>query len=501
MNKQKLIIVGGGTAGWLTALSLHKKFSNKFEITVIENTEIGILGAGEGSVPALVDFLLSIDIVPRDFLANTDGTFKLGIKFKNWNDDNTSYFHPFSLQHTYDSLGDNFHYKSLLMYEYLNSHSNSNDFILQSILSEQRRLPIVIDERNNLKFLGGYSIHFNAVKTAAYLKNIAISRGILHKDILVQDIVQDEHGFITHLKIKDHEDLPLDFVVDCTGFKRFIINKLNGVWKSYSDMLPVNRAMPFFINNDNLENVNPCTDAIAMKHGWIWKIPVKGRYGCGYVFNDSITDDQAKQEIEELFGFEITSPRMFKFDAGCYEKSWIKNCVTMGLATGFIEPLEATSIWSSILALRCFENVFDHNLGRNAEAVEIYNRQVYKNNISIRDFIYFHYCTNRTDTDFWNSFLNNSKMPANIEFILDPKNTKIAPSIGDELFSNHSYFYVGTGLNIGMYSKTAIDNYMESNYNKENRYKFGMEAIRFKEKIKLQVSKTIHHSELLRSLN
>ena len=216
--------------------------------------------------------------------------------------------------------------------------------------------------------------------------------------------------FTAVLTLDTQKVIPLDFVFDCTGFYRLLIGKhYNSKWKTYTDVLPVKAAVPFFLEPNFDEELPTYTDSIAMKYGWMWQIPLQHRTGCGYVYDsDLISEEEAIQEIEEYLGFEPLYPRKnkggFKFEAGCYETPWVKNCIALGLSAGFIEPLEATSI---MVTIGCLQDIFSNvqNIqDKNSPFREVYNTLVEKKNDEIRDFLYFHYMTGRTDTDFWKKF-------------------------------------------------------------------------------------------------
>lgn len=349
----KFVIVGGGTAGWLTALFVNK-FVPYSDVTVIASSKIGILGAGEGTTPHFIDLLKDLDIPISDIFEHAQGTKKTGIRFTNWNGDGKHYDHPF-----WDNK---------------------------------------------------YALHFNARSLAKYFEKIAIERGVRLIDDEVNGFNTNEKGYVTSIKITDSE-VPCNFVFDCSGFKRLIIGGLYGEkWNAYSDSLPCKRAMPFFVDHDG--DIPEYTEAIAMKYGWVWRIPVQGRYGCGYVFDsDYITDEQAKQEVEEYFGHEINPPTIFTFSAGSYNETWIKNCIAIGLSSAFTEPLEATSIWIQISSLRCFADHMPQFSRGNEFYIKDYNKAVQDMNVDIKNFLHMHYLTKRTDSPFWTEFRQKNKTP------------------------------------------------------------------------------------------
>jgi tryptophan halogenase len=357
----KFVIVGGGTAGWLTALVLNK-FSPYADVTVISSEEIGILGAGEGVTPHFNLVMQQLEIPLEGIFTNAKATIKAGIKFTNWRGDGDSYLHPFWENRT--------------------------------------------------------AVHFDATLLANHLKSIAVDRGVKHIDGTVKTITNKSYNDdIESFELTDGTIVESDFVFDCSGLHRLIIGKhYNTPWIDYSESLPCNRALPFFIQHNEDVTGPQYTEAIAMKNGWVWKIPVQGRYGCGYVFDKRfITDEEAKSEVREMFG-DVEFPRVFDFSAGCYEKTWVKNCVAIGLSTGFTEPLEATSIWIQILSLWHYI-AREPSFSRDRDVGDDYSEYVLIANTFMKDFIHAHYLTKRDDSEFWRTFKQNNKTPSYVEDI------------------------------------------------------------------------------------
>jgi len=226
-------------------------------------------------------------------------------------------------------------------------------------------------------------------------------------------------GDITSVTVNGN-DVKGDFFFDCTGFARLIMKEFYKTpWKSYKDYLPAKRAMPFFKQN-NTDKIPPYTDSTAMKWGWMWDIPVQGRHGCGYVYDsDRISDDEAKRELDETLGYEVEVPRTIEFNPGRLEKIYQNNCLAIGLSAGFIEPLEATSIWTSLMMLNSwYENIagVTHN---NEYAKSTVNERWASMNENTLGFVYFHYITKRTDTEFWTNFTKDNKIPKTLQFLID----------------------------------------------------------------------------------
>lgn len=347
-----IVIVGGGTAGWLSAYYLKKKHSN-YNILLIESTTIGILGAGEGGTPNLYSTLIEeFGFDEEEFLTKVNGTKKYGILFNNWNNKEHSFVHGFN----YDGL-------------------ENED----------------------------YSYHFDARLFADYLKNKSIGCGVKYIDSEILDFELNDDNQLKKIILKNGTQIDTDFVIDCSGFYRMVIGKIyKSKWNSYEDELLVNSAIPFFLKEKN-NDIKQRTIAQAIEWGWMWKIPLQNRWGCGYLYNDTMVDDEfIKSEIQRLYeGRDIQINKKIKFNSGCYENVWIENCVAIGLSTGFLEPLEATSIMTIIFQLQQLpENIFDYSERDN------YNRKVSKFNHQNMLFIRHHYNCLRNDTKFWENYTN-----------------------------------------------------------------------------------------------
>ena len=373
----KVTIIGGGTAGWLTGLFFNKKGYD--DITIIDSSRVGILGAGEASTPNLTGLLSYLGIDKMDFVQKTGASIKVGNDFINWSPFGSKYTHPFGR---------------------LNKTKEENETF--------------------------YGYHFDARECAKYFTNIAINRGIKHLDANITHFTQNENGDITTIHTEENINIETEFVIDCSGFARLCIGKLyKSKWKSYSDYLKANSAIAYFLPQESGLTITSKTrtQSIAMKNGWMWQAPLQHRWGCGYVFNDTyVTSEEVKKEVEDYLGREIEIVKSFKFDAGSFDETWINNCVALGLASGFLEPLEGTSLMSVIWSL--------HKLGRiglensNSKNRKIYNDYVNNVNYQSMLFVAHHYNCGRTDTKFWKD-INDSKLPSDLIEILDTleKNT------------------------------------------------------------------------------
>jgi len=455
----KLVIVGGGTAGWLTALYVQKVFSDH-EITLIESEDIGILGAGEGTTPSIYSLLNFLDIHPANLIQSVGATIKNGIKFNGWAKDDSYFFHPFLSEHSLSNdynynltyhLERDTHYSHMLGAE---SGHNLNDYSFISKLSDLDKVPFELKDQGYVP-ISNWAVHFDARRLASLLKSIGETRKIKRIEGKVSIINNDDNGNITSLQLENGRQIQTDFIFDCTGFARLFIGKhFEAEWKSHSDRLPAKKALPFFMPIQ--KSIPPYTESISFDCGWMWKIPTQERYGCGYVFDsDFISEEEAAQEIERKIGFEPIYPRQdkgaFKFNAGCYKEIWIKNCLALGLSSGFIEPLEATSIMQMTVVLdRFLSNPL--NVTCNSKKIKDYFNKLYLDETeNVVDFIYLHYVTTKKTTRFWSEFTKNNKMPDFVEYILeviqhrpllseDFKGRNFFHAIG------YSYVLIGNGL-------------------------------------------------------
>jgi len=398
-----ITVVGGGTAGWLAAYLFLKSQPGRHNVTVIESTSIGIIGAGEGSTGFFTDVLNGhfsksvIDI--DDFVSQCDATNKIGIKFKNWNGDATEFFSPLDGSP---------------------SGGVSNDFIFKYVLAKYGRYKshlaskIGLDYELRRNWHRYNSLHFNAHKVGQYFKNICLQTGITYHDSVVQEVnLNNETGYIDSITLETGQKVFGDLFIDCTGFNRVLMKALGVKWQDWSNYLPVNTAMPFLLDYTENDKINqgPWTTATALNSGWMWDIPLQTRRGCGYVYNKNfITREEAKREVESLLGREINPIKFIDFIPGRAESLWQKNALSLGLASCFVEPLQATSIHTTVAQLVMFVSEFlteDKTSVCAQSNIDAYNRRastLYDYNL---DFVSMHYQGGRSDTAFWRHIKDN----------------------------------------------------------------------------------------------
>lgn len=395
-------ILGGGTAGWMAAALLAKTFRN-IDITLVESEQIGTVGVGEATIPSLHFFNDILQIRSTEFAKATAGTFKLGIQFENWKAKGQTYFHGFGTTgagmwaagfHEYWKRG-----KTLGISQPFGAYN------LEGVAAKQGKFAHVQGGPN-------FAYHLDANLFARKLRTEAQKLGVKRIEGKVSSVLKrDDIGHITHLVLETGERIPGDLFIDCSGFSGLLINEALGTpYVDWSHYLPMNRAIP--LQTTLVSAPAPYTRAIAHEAGWQWRIPLQQRMGNGIVYcNDYLSDDEALSRLmKDVKGEVLTEPRVIKFVTGHREKLWTKNCIALGLAGGFIEPLESTAIHLIQQGLMQLIKYFPAN-GINQMEVDLYNDYMLNDYRDIRDFIVLHYCqTERDDSEFWR-YCKNLTLP------------------------------------------------------------------------------------------
>jgi tryptophan halogenase len=483
MKKRKIVIIGGGSAGWMTALFIKKMYDVDADVTLIESEDIGILGAGEGSTPNFPGMLNFLGIDFKEFLIKTNATHKLGISFINWNGDGKLYRHPFgnfNLKYNWTVKENMPKLTKYLGYLYKNNTSHEDNILSNRLINNNLSPLLKTQDDNGAENSVDYGFHFDAHLVAKYLRKIAERRKIKRIEGIVNGFKLDNSDNIKKIILKDGQRIDADFVFDCSGFNRVVIGKLYKTnWISYADSLKVTSALTFQLPQDS-GYIKPYTKAIAMKYGWMWMIPLQNRIGCGYNFDENFTTiEEAKAEVEEFFGKKIEFNRAIPYNAGRFEKLWVKNCIAVGLSGGFAEPIEATSIFTSVnqlfsLDVPSIERVIN---GDSAPANE-HNENAAKFMDRVKDFLQFHYFTKRTDTEFWKSYYDSSNKSNELLEKINKWKTKIPEQLDfdKEPFDLYNWINVGLGLefyNSDEFKKTLSEQdyiEMEKWHNEQQAY-------------------------------
>lgn len=390
-----LIVLGGGNAGLMSALYI-KQALPAINITAIKSKKIGTIGVGEGSTEHWSSFAKAVGINIVDLINECGATIKIGIKFENWHGDGTSYFHslPEFLVHM-DSYSGAPHTMMRLIGDGVSTEELHWDLPMQGYVRE----PLT----------DYFQFHFDSEKLNAFLQKKCLQVGVKLIDAEIVGPVLDDQGFVTSVVDDQGITYSADFFVDSSGFNRVIASKLGADWVDWSKYLPLNSAIAFQTAYE--EKIPPYTLAKAMDAGWHWRSPVQERFGNGYVFSDSfITEQQAVDEIQKHFKDTIHIGRKINYKSGKVNRAWIKNCVSIGLSSNFVEPLEASSISTTIKQLQLLVPSI-WNWGRSdTGTIKKYNGVVDDMMSNILDFIQLHYFTERNDTEFWRWCKNEMTM-------------------------------------------------------------------------------------------
>lgn len=399
---KRIVILGGGTAGWMTASLMNQKWGTEgFEIILIESPDIGVIGVGEGSTPVLKTFFQKLNIEEHEWMPECNATYKNGIRFDNWctKPGFESYFHPFATALDGFSLN-MFEHNTLVRRRGINVEAHPDKFFLTSVLANKKLAPI---PHHNFPFEVTYGYHFDSILLGQFLRKRATGLGVKHTVTTIVDVNQHPNGEISSLTTDSGKKIEGDFFVDCSGFIGYLIQKtLNVPFVSFAENLFNDSAvtMPSPIDKD----IPSETISTALKNGWAWKIPLQSRYGHGYVYSSNYcSSDEAETELRTHSGLldSDVEARHINMKVGRLMRNWSKNCVAVGLSQGFIEPLEATALQFIQSTIQTFMDAWESG-GFTNKNRDLYNQNIQKNFESIRDYIVLHYFTNsREDTEYW----------------------------------------------------------------------------------------------------
>jgi len=399
----RVVILGGGTAGWMTAAALAKLLPGQADIELIESEEIGIVGVGEATLPHLREFIRRLGLDEMEFMRTTRATFKLGIDFVDFGAIGERYIHPFGAYGT-DIAGVGFHHYWLRM-QAAGQVPPICDFSLPIVAARGKRFAPVPEGGDLLDSSYSYAYQFDATRMAPMLRRFAEAHGTRRTEGKVVAVERDAaSGDVARLRTDRGDVIEGDLFIDCSGFRALLIGEtLQSPWEDWSEWLPCDRAaaLPCAAPDGPIE---PYTRATAMPAGWRWRIPLQHRVGNGYVFSSHhVSEDEACAAIlGAVEGEPLADPRVLRFRAGRRTKSWDRNVVAIGLASGFLEPLESTSIHLVQQAVTRLVELFPQ---RRIDACDrnSFNALVDREYDRIRDFLILHYhATRRDDSDFWN---------------------------------------------------------------------------------------------------
>jgi tryptophan halogenase len=448
-NLNSIVILGGGTAGWMTAAALSSMLNpDAVRITLVESEQIGIIGVGEATIPDIINFNRLLGIPEDEFMKATNATFKLGIEFTDWGRKGDQYFHPFGA-HGADMQGIDFHHYWL--------HAKDGgktepiqDYSLCAVAGKLNKFTLPESNPKSVLSQIRYAYHFDAARYAQFLRQYAEKRGVVRVEGKAEHVhVSAETGNITHLDLERGETVSGDLFFDCTGFRALLMRQTLGVkFVDWSHWLPCDSAQAIACKHNG--PLVPYTKAMAKSSGWQWRIPTQQRTGNGHIYSSQyIDDDEANSVLHEgLDGDPIGEARQLRFTTGRLDRFWHKNCIGIGLSAGFLEPLESTSIYLIQEGISRFITLFPHK-PMPAIIVDEYNRHMKQEYEQVRDFIILHYAaTERDDSPFWD-YCRNMSIPDSLQHKID-----LFTEAGrvfrydEELFSKPSWVAVLLGQNI-----------------------------------------------------
>lgn len=412
---REVVVVGGGTAGWMSATYLKKALGESVDVTVVESPQVGTIGVGEATFSTIRHFFAHLGLAEKDWMPSCSASYKFAVRYENWREPDRYFYHPFERLQTVSGFD--------LADWWLHLDGDADSFqrrcLMMPALCEAQRSPRLLDgslfaahledastsvDEQRAQF--PYAYHFDATLLARFLTAFGTARGVRHVLDDVVDVRQDQRGWITHLVTRGHGEIRGDLFLDCTGFRGMIINGvLGGEFLSFQDVLPNNRAVALRVPHDMERfGIRPYTRATAVDCGWIWSIPLFNRIGVGYVYSDSYcTPEDAEATLRAFAAPDRPDleANHIAMRVGRNRRSWINNCVAIGLSSGFVEPLESTGIFFIQHGIEELVRHFpDERWDR--QLIASYNRSVSQVMDGVRDFLVLHYrAARREDTPYW----------------------------------------------------------------------------------------------------
>ena len=448
---RRIVIAGGGTAGWMAAAALSRTLGKILEIKLVESDDIGTVGVGEATIPSLVHFHRLLDIGEQEFMAATQATFKLGISFEGWRAKGEDYIHSFGMTGT-DHWTAGFQHFWLKGRERGLAH-DYGDYCLELLAAKEARFSHLPNQGLN------YAYHLDATRYARYLRRFSEHFGVERIEAKIAGVDKDPAtGHIAALRLDSGKRVEGDLFIDCTGFRSLLLGEAMGVdYEDWSHWLFNDSAIA--VQTESVGPALPYTRSIAHDWGWQWRIPLQQRTGNGIVFSSRHVDDASARAalLGNVEGKVLTEPRVIRFKPGQRRQVWAGNCIGMGLASGFLEPIESTSIHLIQRAIVRLLQIFPAR-GISAADVAEYNEQAAEDIRTIRDFIILHYkVTNRRDTPYWMEAATMT-VPDSLQHRIDLfRESGRVFRLQNELFAENSWVQVmlGQGLNPATHHQSA----------------------------------------------
>jgi hypothetical protein len=438
----RIVVLGGGTAGWMAALALATGMP-RAKVTLVESEELGVVGVGEATFPSIRSFHEIVGVDEAAFLRATNGSFKLGIQFRDWRAQGEHYFH------TFGSFGPTAGPEALwgqVARTRDQDVGTLGEQCLPTVMAMHGRFCAPAPERG-AHF--NYAYHFDAIQYGAFLRGIALNRGVTRVEGKVVDVARRPDGGVKHLTLADGTSVAGDLFIDCSGFASLLLGRtLDVPFVDYSHWLPVDRAWACPVER-NGGDLTPYTRATALEAGWAWRIPLQTRTGHGHVFSSRyISEERAREQLLAQFdGKPAAEPRLLRFTTGRRARFWEHNVVGLGLSTGFLEPLESTSIYLVQSGLGRLMALLQSGAPIAPKTVAGYNAGLVRQFERIRDFIILHYClTERRDSAFWRDMAGMA-LPDTLEYKLHAwREAGVLHQYDEEGFDEASWLAVHAGM-------------------------------------------------------
>lgn len=445
---KKICIVGGGTAGWIAAATMAEHLKGRLvDIELVESDDIGTIGVGESTVPPFLQMLARLGINEQEFIQETQASFKLGIRFEDWTEKGENYFHPFGAIGTRVDVSD---FYQVWLKARMNGYARPlTDFAPAAMMARDGRFMLPFKAPRTPVHGAAYAIHVDAKRVAQFLRRFAEARGVVRTEGMVEDVALRPDGFVQSLRLKSGKVVEADFFIDCSGFRALLIGKALGVgYTDWSQWLLCDRAIA--VQTENVGPPAPYTLVQAQDFGWRWRIPLQHRTGNGYVFSSRhLSDDEATATLmSQVEGRPVVNPMTVPFKTGVRERIWHRNVLSIGLASGFIEPLESTAIHLIHRGMEFFFRLMP-DLDCDPALADEYNRRMTLDYEEIRDFIILHYSlTRRGDTAFWRE-CRDMVLPEGLQHKLDVfrANGSVVDGL-EPLFREVSWYAVLNGMGV-----------------------------------------------------
>jgi tryptophan halogenase len=457
----RVVIVGGGTAGWMSAAGIRRQLrAEDYTVTLIESDEIGTVGVGEATLPHIKIFNDMLGVDEAQFMRETRATFKLGIQFCDWDRPGDSYIHPFG------AFGEpwggvEFQHHWLRALRAGGQRHSLQDYSYSVVAARNNAFEFPNEDRKSIRSTYAYAYHFDAGLYAAYLRSWAVERGVRRIEGKVCDVRRHPaSGDLEELTLKSGERIAGDLFIDCSGFRSLLLGGILGVgWQDWTHWLPCDRALA--VPCKRVDPLTPYTRATARRAGWTWRIALQHRTGNGYVFSSRfITDGEAEHALlAALDGAAQAEPRLLRFSPGRRERAWSGNCVAVGLASGFLEPLESTSIYLIQAAVTDLVKLIPRpGLGTDPRLAAEFNRLNDMQYERIRDFLILHYTANRRLGEPLWDYVRSMPLPDSLVHKLELFRSRAAvPNYQYGLFARDSWLSVliGQGITPDAYDRLA----------------------------------------------